>query len=219
MWVFAPRALQRFDVLPVREVSVVGVKYLAPDAVVAALRLGPKASLFENGDVLAARVRELNGVAEATIRRRLPGTLEIRVREVDPAALVPQGRGGALVVVDAKGRALPFDPERAQLDLPVVATRDSGVVAVLALVQSVDPGLFQTITGARAIARGDVLLECGSYHVLLRRDALPGDVRAVTVVTQDLAAKGRTYAELDARFEGQVVVRGPARAAASGRGL
>jgi nitrous oxidase accessory protein NosD len=42
---------------------------------------------------------------------------------------------------------------------------------------------------------------------LLRRDAGPDVIRAVVLVGQDLAATGREYTELDARFAGQVVVR------------
>src|SRR2546425_1245767 len=60
---------------------------------------------------------------------------------------------------------------------------------------------------ARVVARGDVLLESGARRVLVRRDAGPEVIRAVVTVAQDLAAKGRPYAELDARFAGQVIVR------------
>ena len=87
---------------------------------------------------------------------------------------------------------------------------------MLALIQSVDPALFQTITGARAWARGGVLLDIGPHRVLVGRDAGPEVIRAVVLVAQDLAAKGRPYVELDARFAGQVVVR--RRATASGGG-
>jgi hypothetical protein len=52
-----------------------------------------------------------------------------------------------------------------------------------------------------------VLLELGPRRVLLRPDAGPEVIRGVALVAQDLAAKGRPYAELDARFAGQVVVR------------
>ena len=139
--------------------------------------------------------------------RRLPAALRVEVREVEPAALVPMGSRGSLVAVDAGGGPLPFDPARTGLDLPIAASADPGVVGVLALVRSVDPRLFDTITGARELARGDVLLELGSRRVLLRRDAGPEVIRGVALVAQDLAAKGRPYVELDARFAGQVVVR------------
>jgi hypothetical protein len=120
------------------------------------------------------------------------------------------------VVVDASGRPLPFDPARAGLDLPIVASADSGVVGVLALIQSVEPTLFQSITGARGLPRGDVLLDVGSRQVVVRRDAGPEVIRAVTLVAQDLEARGRPYRELDARFAGQVVVRRHATAGGGG---
>jgi cell division septal protein FtsQ len=208
MWVGVPRALARVAFFRVREIDLVGVKYLAPDALITALRLPARASVFDDARLLADRVKGVNGVSDATVQRRLPGTLKILVTEVEPAAFAPAARSGKLVAVDARGRPLPFDPERTGLDLPVVARADSGVVSVLALVQAVDPALFQRITGARSTKAGDVLLEEADTHrVLLRRDAGPDVIRAVVLVGQDLAATGRDYAELDARFAGQVVVR------------
>jgi hypothetical protein len=210
LWIGVPRALARVPLFRVRQIDLVGVKYLAPDALIAALRLPAGASVFGDARLLADRVKGVNGVADASVVRRLPGTLEVVVNEVEPAAFTPATRGGSLVAVDGAGRPLPFDPERTGLDLPVVATADAGVVGVLALVQSVDLALFQRITGARSAKHGDVLLELGAHRVLLRRDAGPEVVRAVALVGQDLAATGRAYTELDARFAGQVVVRQPA---------
>ena len=57
------------------------------------------------------------------------------------------------------------------------------------------------------VRSGDVVLELGTRRVLLARDAGPEVIQAVVLVAQDLAAKARPYAELDARFAGQVVVR------------
>jgi len=192
LWIGVPHALARVPFFRVRQIDLVGVKYLAPDALIAALRLPAGASVFGDAHILADRVKGVNGVADASVVRRFPGTLEVLVSEVEPAAYVPAAHGGSLVAVDGAGRQLPFDPERTGLDLPVVATADSGVISVLALVQAVDPALFRRITGARRSRRGDVLLELDTLRAL---------------VGQDLAATGRPYQELDARFAGQVVVR------------
>jgi cell division septal protein FtsQ len=212
--------LERLAFFRVRQVELVGVRNLTPDAVIAALRLGPGASVFSDTRLLADRVRGLAGVADARVLRRLPAMLTVEVREVEPAALAPGPRGSrGLVVVDATGRPLPFDPARSGLDLPIVARADSGVVGVLALVQSVDPALFQTITGARTVGRNGVSLEIGSRRVVVvGRNAGPEVIRAVTLVAQDLAAKGQPYAELDARFAGQVVVRRKPTASKGGEG-
>src|SRR5438309_428130 len=168
-WLGAPFVLRRLAMFRVRQIELVGVRNLAPDAVIAALRLGPRASVFGDTRLLADRVRGLAGVAEARVVRRLPAVLSVELREVEPAALVvsPRGSGRGLVAVDAAGRPLPFDPARSGLDLPIAASGDSGVVAVLALIQSVDPALFQTITGARTFTRGGVLLEIGPHRVLV----------------------------------------------------
>jgi len=205
-WFGAPPLLSRVPYFQVRQVELVGLKNLPPDGVIAALRLPLVASVFTDTRLLADRVKGLTGVADAQVVRRLPGALQVIVREVAPVALVP-GPRGSLVAVDGEGRTLPFDPTRAALDLPIAASGDAGVAALLALIQSVDPALFQTITAARVVARGDVLLESGARRVLVRRDAGLEVIRAVVTVAQDLAAKGRPYAELDARFAGQVIVR------------
>lgn len=219
-WFGAPIALRQVALFRVRQIELVGVRNLTPDAVVAALRLEPRASVFTDTRLLADRVRGLAGVADARVVRRLPAALMVEVREVEPAALAPPPglQRGGLVVVDAAGRPLPFDPSRTGLDLPIAASRDSGVVGVLALIQSVDPALFQSITGARVAQRGGggVVLELGAHRVLVARDAGPEVIRAVVLVARDLDAKGRPYAELDARFAGQVVVRRRATASLGG---
>jgi len=190
--------------------NYIGIRYLDADQVLGALRLPEHASVFDDTQVRAERLRGLDGVADASVSRRPPGSLKVIVREIEPVALVMSERG-ALTPVDADGRPLPFD--LAGLDLPVVRTSagDSSVVGLLARVQAVDPALFQTIDAARRTetTRGDVLLELGggAHRVLLNGDAGPEVIEAVVMVARDLAARARPYAELDARFAGQVVVR------------
>lgn len=218
LWMTAPLALRRLAFFRVRQVELVGIRYLDADHVLAALQLSPRQSVFDDTAVLAERLRRMDGIADASVTRRPPGSLEVVVREVEPVALVMNARG-ALAPVDAGGRALPF--ELSSLDLPVVARggADSGVVSVLARVQAFDPALFQTIDAARQTdAQRDVLLELGSHRVLLARDAGPEVIEAVALVARDLAAKSRAYVELDARYAGQVVVRRKSARVSAGGG-
>ena len=217
LWMTAPLGLRRLRFFRVRQVEIVGIRYLDADQVLAALRLSPVASVFDETEPLVERLRGLDGIADASVIRRPPGSLKVIVREIEPVALLMSDRG-ALAPVDADGQPLPFD--LTGLDLPIVRSNassgmggggDSSVVGLLARVQAVDPALFQTIDAARRTetTRGDVLLELGGgvHRVLLNRDAGPEVIEAVVLVARDLAAKARPYVELDARFAGQVVVR------------
>jgi cell division septal protein FtsQ len=214
----APLALRRLSFFRVRQVELVGIRYLGADAVLTALRLAPRTSVFDDTRALVQRVRALDGVADASVVRRLPGSLKIIVREVEPVALVTAARG-ALRIVDGCGRTLPYDPTAdgatgvggigGGIDLPVVQAADSGLIGVLARIQALDPVLFQSIDAARATndAGGSVVLELGVHRVVLARDAGPEVIEAVVLVARDLEAKARRYTELDARYAGQIVVR------------
>jgi len=214
VWMMAPLALRHVAFFRVRQVELVGIRYLDADQVLAALQLSPRASVFDDPEVLIDRLRALDGIADVAVTRRPPASLKVVVRETEPVALVANTRG-ALTVVDAGARPLPF--ELVSLDLPVVQTgmkSDSAVIAVLARIQAVDPALFQTIDAARLTEaqNSDVVLELvgaggGRHRVLLASDASPEVIQSVMLVARDLTTKARPYAELDARYAGQIVVR------------
>lgn len=212
LWTAAPLALRRVAFFRVRQVELVGIRYLDADRVLAALQMSPRASVFDDTEVLAERLRRLEGVADASVIRRPPASLKVIVREVEPVALVANQRG-ALGAVDAEGQSLPY--ELGTLDLPVVRAADGAVVGVLARVQAYDPSLYQAIDAARRMdaprggggGGGDVQLELGAHRVLLGPNAGPEVIQAVMLVARDLAAKARPYTELDGRYAGQVIVR------------
>src|SRR5207245_9265961 len=137
-WLATPLVLRHVAFFRVRQIELLGVRNLAPDAVIAALRLPEEASVFSDTRMLADRVRGLAGVADARVVRRLPAALRVELKEVEPAALVA-GRG--LVVVDAGGRPLEFDPARAAggggVDMAIATTSGPGEGGVMALVQAV----------------------------------------------------------------------------------
>jgi cell division septal protein FtsQ len=204
LWFGLPRLLRGLDFFRVRRVEIAGLQYLDPAKVIAALKLSPKASVFDDPAPLRRRVYAMPGVNAAEVGRRLPGTLEVELVEAPPVALASRGDG--LALLDARGRVLPFDPLRSAPDLPVAANGDALVTAVLARVRDSDPDLFARI-GAAWRAGPDVVLEVGGRRLWFGAQVSAEDIRAVMAVEQALARSGRAYQELDGRFAGQVIVR------------
>ncbi len=213
---WGPAVLRPMRFFGVRRVEVVGARYLAPDAVVRALELPPDANVFDDLDVLAARVATASGVAEARVERRLPATLRVEIREVEPVALA-EGPGG-LVPVARDGRPLPFDATASPVDAPVVPSADRRLLEALATVQATDLTLYAAVAAAVLTRGGEVVLELNGGRVRLAVPVEPAVVRAVAAVRGDLAARGLRWRELDGRFTGWVVVRKAPPAAGAGGG-
>ena len=125
-------------------------------------------------------------------------------------------RRGVLRLVSERGRFLPFDPLVAAPDLPLAQTADSLVTGLLVRLRDADPTLFGRVILAERAGDGVLLTVDGTepgsrrgtrQRLRFRPDAAAGVIRAVMQVEQDLVKKGRRWAELDARFAGQVVVR------------
>lgn len=203
-WFGGPPLLREMDFFRVRRIEVHGARHMPPGAVAAALRLADGASVFDDLDELDLRLTELPGIAVAEVGRRLPGTLEITVVEMAPVALAASE--GALRMVGADGELLPFDPAYSAPDLPVAFGPDSALAGLLARLRVADRSLFGQIEAARR-RQDHIVLEVGGRRILVMPDASAEEIRAVMAVAQDLARNGRTYAELDGRFAGQVVVR------------
>jgi cell division protein FtsQ len=198
--------LARLEFFRIRRVEIAGTQYLAPADIIAAVGLGERASVFDDLAAAGKELRTLPGVRSAMVRRRLPGTLEIVVEEAVPVALAP--RGPSLTMLDSAGGLLPFDPAATAPDLPIAASVDRSVARVLASVRASDPALFGRVQSARRV-QNDVILEVnGGRRIWLSPAVTVEDIRAVSAVAEDLARQGRSYAELDGRYDGQVIVRG-----------
>lgn len=205
LWLAAPAVCRKLDFFRVHRVELVGVRHLAPRTVVSALKLPPKACVCDDFSAPERRVAALPGVSEAKITARVPGSVRVAIVETPPVALVR--RADTLTLMDARGRVLPFDPVRDAPDLPVAAAPDSLAGMLLARVRELDPALFAQIATASRIGQ-DVVFDVGGRRLWFRADATAEELHAVMAVAQDLARRGRAYAELDGRFAGQVVVRG-----------
>jgi cell division protein FtsQ len=213
---WAPMLLRRLDFFRVRRVEIDGTRYVSPDEIVSRLRIDTTASLFDDVGPLEKRVRQHPSVRDVRIERKLPGTLLVRITENLPVAFVQAASG--LVAVDATGRSLPVDPATADVDLPVLAVRDTLTLRVLGEVREQLPALFARIGEVRRLPRG------GSFYLLFRltesptnlaHDVLASDdvgadrLSDIVPVEQDLARRKLRATELDLRFRDQVIARLP----------
>ena len=197
--------LRRLEFFRVRRVVIEGTRYAAPDEIVSRLRVDTTASIWDGVTPLVARVQAHPQVREVRIRRRLPGTLVVQVTERPPVALVNTPAG--LVVTDAEGAALPVDPTAIDVDLPVVATRDTLVLRLLSEVQAALPALYAQVSDARRGPEGAVVLDLANVRLLAATDVSTQRLAEALAVQQDLVTRGRTAVELDLRFRDQVVAR------------
>lgn len=132
--------------LAVRTVTVEGTRLLSPDKVSAALAplQGKPLPQISDADV-SALLQPLVQVKAVTSQARPPSTLQVKVIERVPVALVKQGE--AFQLVDADGVELGSTPDPASVKLPVI---DSGGGAV-------PQDLFHAVTGVLGALPPDVL--------------------------------------------------------------
>lgn len=199
-----PRLLGGAEFFRVRRVEVRGLRNMRAEEIVKRLPVRAGQSIFAGLDAVRRAADSIPGVSGVRVGRRLPGTVVITIEESPAVALVM--RGGILKLVGAGGRVLPFDPTVSAPDLPLIREADSVVTKFLVHAREADPTFFGRVVSAWR-AGDDVVLTVDTQRYWFRPDAPAEVIRAVMAVAQDLEKKGRRWAELDARFAGQVVVR------------
>jgi cell division protein FtsQ len=207
--VTAPRwgraGLHRLRYFHVRKVEIRGARYLQPEDVVARLSLDTLRSIVDDVSPLEARLRTHPQVAAVHITRRFPGTLIITISENMPVALVPRGDG--LQPYDSLGKALPIDPSRFNLDLPILTAPDPSALRLMGELRATDPRMFARISEV-APAGGDLLFTLtSSLRVRASSGVAPERFRDIFRVESDLARRNERAAELDIRYRDQVVAR------------
>jgi cell division protein FtsQ len=197
--------LTRLAFFRVRRVEITGVRHLAPSDVVRRLAIDTSASVWGDLRPLARRVERDPMVLAATVERRLPGTLVVHVVEKQPVALVA-ARGG-FKVYDRAGAALPLSPDRAALDLPLLAARDTALLRLLGEVRDSAPTVYARISEVRRVGRRELVLRLTTVPVRAMTDVRPARLADLLPVEQDLARRRARVVELDLRYREQVVAR------------
>ncbi len=228
---YARSGATRMDYFHVRAIEVEGAHYLDPATVVERLGVDTMRSVWDDNASLVMRLKTIPQVGNATITRKLPGTLVVSVSENLPVALSPSPRG--LEAVDSAGVVLPIDPASTDLDLPIALQRDASMLALLGALRSNDAALFNRISQIERDGRDGIvlLLERRDTGALTPADSVADSVafaasasrRGLRVralmgvsvsrladifpVESDLLRRRANVAELDLRYRDQVIAR------------
>ena len=204
--VWARRLLHRFAYFHVRKIEIRGTRYLQPTDVVARLRVDTMRSVFDEVASLEARLKAHPQIASAIITRRAPGTLIVSVVEQEPVALVPSNDG--LVPYDSAGRALPIDPSRTTMDLPILSTPDAETLHLLGAIMHRVPRIFDRISQAERAGPNDVIFVLEpALRIRIPLGVAPNRLQDIFPVESDLARRHEQPVELDLRYRDQVIAR------------
>jgi cell division protein FtsQ len=211
----APRwsraAVRQMAYFHVRTIEIRGARYLQPTDIVARLRVDTLRSIVDDVTPLVSRLKDHPQIAEAQITRRLPGTLVVTITENLPVALVPAGDG--LQPFDSAGHALPIDPARIPMDLPIVRSsprQAAGALRTLGAIRSQEPAVFARISEVIPDSGGELLFVLApDLHVRTMIGVAPVRFRDIFPVEADLARRQERPVELDLRYRDQVVARLP----------
>ncbi|HEY0931654.1 MAG TPA: FtsQ-type POTRA domain-containing protein [Gemmatimonas sp.] len=204
---WGPRALARLDFFHVRRVEFEGVRYARAAELVALLDVDTLQSVWQPLEPLSQRVAKHALVTSAEVTRRLPSTLVVRVLEREPVALV-QVRG-RLQPTDGSGHALPIDPARVALDVPIASSADSTLMHLLDGLRQSEPTLYGRVTSAARAGQAELQFVLGDITIRTTPDVTVARFKDILPVETDLARNGLRAVELDLRFRDQVIARQP----------
>ena len=198
--------MRRMTYFHVRSIEIRGARYLQPSDVVARLRVDTLRSIFDDVTPLEERLRGHPQIDSVHITRHPPGTLIVTITENLPVALVPFGDGTR--PYDSAGKALPIDPSRTTLDLPILTSPDPGTLHLLGAIQRQEPAFFQRISTIQRDGPNDVIFVLTpSLRVRTSLGVAPIRLQDIFPVESDLVHRHEQPAELDLRYRDQVIAR------------
>ena len=216
-----PEAVASMDTFAVRDVSITGLRYLDRGEVLELMEITDETSIWTDRDRWLVPLREHPLVHDVSLRRRMPGTLELRITERRPVALVATP---TLEPVDADGVLLPIDPAEDRLDLPVVMNSEPvapgsrlvprptrELLAHVGRLAEGDTAFLQMVSRVSWGERGTLVARWSEPRVdfLIPAQASASRVREGLTILADAVGRfgGRAPDQIDLRFADQVVVR------------
>jgi len=202
---WGPLMMRRLAFFRVRNVEVVGTRYLAANDVIKLLHVDTMASVWDAIAPLERRVASHPQVRSVEIERKLPGTLVVNVDERPPVALVPSPRG--FRAFDARGVALPIDVAKTPIDAPILADRDTAALRLLSSLEAEAPQVYDRVSDVRPVSGDELVIKLDSLTLRTMKSVTPDRFYEIQPVRDDLARRQLKVVELDLRYRDQVIAR------------
>lgn len=161
-------------------------------------------------DLVAARdrVETLPWVSEATVERRLPGLLKLRIVERKPIALWQNQ--GEFILVDAAGTAIPDDLDGVD-DLPLVVGEDAPQhAAELIRMMTGEPQLMRRVKAAVRVSgrRWNLVIDSlDGIHIRLPEENAGAAWQRLAKLEREHRLLNRAITVVDLRLPDRLVVR------------
>lgn len=173
--------------------------------------------LTDISDIRAA-VKALPWVSDASVARRWPNRLEIRIVEKKPVAVWQHN--GQFKLIDASGELLPSErvAEFGHLPLVVGKAANDEASALLALVAN-EPKLMQSLDAAVWVGdrRWDLRMKSGETLSLPEGSAAPQALKRFAAIERETPLLGRGFVRFDLRIPDKMVVRVSGEAGATAK--
>lgn len=202
---WAPLVMRQMAFFRVRRIEILGAHYVAPGDILTRLHVDTLASIWNPTKPLAARIATLPEIATVDVDRKLPGTLVVKVTERVPVALVPAANG--FRVFDERGTALPIDPTRVGIDVPVLSQRDTALLRLLGAIRTQMPALYSRLSEVRRADRNELVFQLRTWPVRTMRDVTLERLADIDPIEADLTRRQLRVSEIDLRFRDQVIAR------------
>lgn len=211
-------AVGRAGGFEVKGLTLSGQQHTSISSIVATAGLTPGSSIFTiDSERLRARVEALPWVEKASVRKVLPGTLQLEISEAEPYARWRTETGVKLIARD--GTVLADSVEPRYFDLPMVAGPGANKVADKAIALLDANPLYQIRTRAAVLVgerRWDLVLDTGATVMLPEAEPSAAldrlsDLEMSAAITMepvivDMRLADRTVIELDPKDANELYI-------------
>ncbi len=204
------------DIMRINRIEVTGNKHLSDKEIISLMKLGRGESMLRiSSRELSERVLKSPWIRDVVIRKELPHTLIVKVKEAEPLALLK--RKGHLYIVSRRGEILE-ELSQTIAFLPVIkmdSTKKSLLKEALKVAGIVREEGFFSDDEIEIIAKTpeEMTLKIGDLTVKIGKGNYRKKLSRFVQLEDEIVKRGMPAGYVDLRFSRRVIVR-----AAKGRG-